>query len=84
MDSAQGSDLAPFFGDLRQSDNISEIKPPLSSDQEFSFRLFSRKNSLALKIFSVYVDLVEGFGRQCLHRQFFLRTVNIYYLAVAK
>ena len=26
---ALGSDLTPFFGDLRQSENLSEIKPPL-------------------------------------------------------
>ena len=25
-DSAQGSDLAPFFGDLSQNENLSEIK----------------------------------------------------------
>ena len=29
MDSAQESDLAPFFGDLSQSEKLSEIKPPL-------------------------------------------------------
>ena len=29
MDSAQGSDLTPIFGDLNQSEKLSEIKPPL-------------------------------------------------------
>ena len=29
MDSAQGSDLAPIFGDLNNSGKLSEIKPPL-------------------------------------------------------
>ena len=29
MDSAQGSDLAPFFGALTQIEKNSEIKPPL-------------------------------------------------------
>ena len=29
MDSAQGSYLAPFFGDVSQSEKHSEIKPPL-------------------------------------------------------
>ena len=29
MDSAQESDLAPFFEDLSQSEKLSEIKPPL-------------------------------------------------------
>ena len=27
--SAQGCDLAPLFGDLSQSEKLSEIKPPL-------------------------------------------------------
>ena len=29
-DSAQESDLAPFFGDLNPSERLSEIEPPLS------------------------------------------------------
>ena len=29
VDSAQGSDLAPIFEDLSQSEKLSEIKPPL-------------------------------------------------------
>ena len=29
LDSAQDSDLAHFFGDLRQSEELSEIKPPV-------------------------------------------------------
>ena len=29
MDSTQDSDLAPIFGDLSQSEKLSEIKPPL-------------------------------------------------------
>ena len=29
VDSAQGPDLAPFYGDLSQSEKISEVKPPL-------------------------------------------------------
>ena len=29
MHSAQKSDLAPIFGDLSQSEKLSEIKPPL-------------------------------------------------------
>ena len=29
----QGRDLAPFFGDLNQSEKFSEIKPPLNSFQ---------------------------------------------------
>ena len=29
MGSSQGLDLAPFFGDLSQSEELSEIKPPL-------------------------------------------------------
>ena len=29
MDSAQGGDMAPIFGDLSQSEELSEIKPPL-------------------------------------------------------
>ena len=29
MDSAQGCDLAPIFGDLSQIEKLSEIKPPL-------------------------------------------------------
>ena len=29
VDSAQGGDLAPIFEDLRQSEKLSEIKPPL-------------------------------------------------------
>ena len=28
-ENAQGSDLAPFFEDLSQSEKLSEIKPPL-------------------------------------------------------
>ena len=31
MQSAQESDLAPLFGDLSQSEKLSEIKPPLPS-----------------------------------------------------
>ena len=31
LDSAQRSDLALFMGDLSQSENLSEIKPPLDS-----------------------------------------------------
>ena len=72
-----------LFGDLSQSDNISEIKPPLPSNQEFSFRLFSRKNSLALKIFSVQI-LSKGLAEKVPTSAIFLRTVNIYYLTVAK
>jgi hypothetical protein len=30
MDSAQDSDLAPFLGDMSQSEKLSEIKPPLA------------------------------------------------------
>jgi hypothetical protein len=30
MDSAQGSDIAPIFEELSRSENLSEIKPPLS------------------------------------------------------
>ena len=30
MDSAQGSDLAPSFGDVSQIEKLSEINPPLS------------------------------------------------------
>ena len=30
MHSAQGSNCVPFFGDLSQSENLSEMKPPLS------------------------------------------------------
>ena len=29
MDSAQGNDLASIFGDVSQSETLSEIKPPL-------------------------------------------------------
>ena len=29
VDKAQDSDLAHFFGDLRQSEELSEIKPPV-------------------------------------------------------
>ena len=29
MENAQGGDLAPFFGKVRQSEFFSEIKPPL-------------------------------------------------------
>ena len=29
MDSAQGRNMAPIFGDLSQSEELSEIKPPL-------------------------------------------------------
>ena len=29
MDSAQGTDLKPFLGDLSQNEKRSEIKPPL-------------------------------------------------------
>jgi hypothetical protein len=31
MDSAQKSDLAPFYRDLSQNEKLSEIKPPLLS-----------------------------------------------------
>jgi hypothetical protein len=33
MDSVQGIDLAPSFGDLGQSEKLSEIKPSLREDQ---------------------------------------------------
>ena len=29
MDSGQGRNMAPIFGDLSQSEELSEIKPPL-------------------------------------------------------
>ena len=29
MDSAQGTDSAPIFGDVSKSERLSEIKPPL-------------------------------------------------------
>ena len=31
MDSTQGSDLEPIFGDWSQSEKLSEIKPPLAN-----------------------------------------------------
>ena len=31
VDSAQGSDLAPIFGDLSQIEKLSEINPPLKA-----------------------------------------------------
>jgi hypothetical protein len=31
LEDAQGSDLAPIFGDFSQSEKLSEIKPPLES-----------------------------------------------------
>ena len=31
MDSAQNSDLTPIFSDLNQSENLSEVKPPLGT-----------------------------------------------------
>ena len=34
MDSAQGGDFAPIFGDLSQSEKLSEIKPPLAKWQQ--------------------------------------------------
>ena len=33
MDSVQGSDLAPVFGDVSQSEKVSEIKLPLDTLQ---------------------------------------------------
>ena len=30
MDSAEGSDLVPTFEDLSQTENFSEVKPPLT------------------------------------------------------
>ena len=36
MDSAQGPALAPIFGDLSQSEKLSEIKPPLKTPQSFN------------------------------------------------
>ena len=46
MDSAQGSDLAPIFEELSQSENLSEIKPPLS---ELIYLEFSWSESERLK-----------------------------------
>ena len=34
MNSAQVSDLAPYFGDLRQVEKRSKIKPPLKESSE--------------------------------------------------
>jgi hypothetical protein len=36
VDSAQDRDLAPIFGDLSQSEKLSEIKPPLKTLQWIS------------------------------------------------
>ena len=35
---AQDSDLAPFFGNLRQSETPSEIKPPLKLTKKASLK----------------------------------------------
>ena len=37
MDSAQGSDLAPFLGDSSQSEKFSDIKPPLGLEKRMAF-----------------------------------------------
>ena len=34
VDIAQESDLAPFYGDLRQSEKLSVIKPPLVCNKD--------------------------------------------------
>ena len=40
MESAKRSDLAPFFRDLSQSENLSEIKPPLVLSDDWSFIVY--------------------------------------------
>ena len=42
MDSVQGSDLAPVFGDVSQSEKVSEIKLPLDTLQ-YKLRVFLRR-----------------------------------------
>ena len=57
MQSAQKSDLAPLFGDLSQSEKLSEIKPPLPSipyhfqlELSISCALFSKPKEVTSSI----------------------------------
>ena len=51
MDSAEGCDLAPFFGDLSQSEKLSDIKPELD---KFSIMI----SSTASGIIYYYADIM--------------------------
>ena len=51
MDSAQGRDLVPIFGDLSQSEKLSEIKPPLNYCDRFRRTWF---------VFSLHTSLVSA------------------------
>ena len=45
LDSVQGCNLAPFFGDLSQSEKLSEIKPPLKTNATESAILCTNANA---------------------------------------
>ena len=69
MDSAQGCDLAPIFGDLSQIEKLSEIKPPLRDSLlniEETILIFLMGQDYYLKVhkYSVVVCLgiSDGFG----------------------
>ena len=62
---AQGSDLTPIFGDLSQSEKLSEIKPTLSSLSTDKFALKLRTSYIApslitMKHFGSYADPAEN------------------------
>jgi hypothetical protein len=70
MDSGQGRDLAPIFGDLSQSEILSEVKPPLCicHDQTWSIHTISIFSEMAVLESGIYPDL----KRKGLYNYFFI------------
>ena len=58
MDSGQGRDLVPIFGDLSQSEKLSEVKPPLCicHDQTWSIHTISIFSEMAVLESGIYPD----------------------------
>ena len=50
---AQDSDLAPFLGDLRQSEKLSEINPPLHEGRKFQESIDMKERNISLQPFTM-------------------------------